>query len=392
MSIASARRRRQQDHPHEFAERVEIRGAQDVPGLLAARTARSRRAPCTLPPPHHQAAPRAAPWRAGRRAARAPGEIAEHLHHDGRDRLLFVRDLVRHVLERRDVDLRHADHDPAAPSSATARSRRGPRRCSPSRAARRAAAPSARECRPCALPSKRLPTSMISAGAPSDRIVAPLNSAQCRRAPRRTASPRCPAVPRVRPPRARRAARRTSHDHHLLHRRAATRAWRQPRRADAAAAALRRAARSPRARARCARASRRLQRLAHVRHRQRVRLRRPTRASSARTIASVSGSRAVTVVPSPATVLISTEPPSARTRVSTTSIPTPRPGEIGHSLRRREARPRDEPHQLVVGESRSRVDSTSPSVRAFASTRARSMPRPSSLTRIVHRRAIARDR
>ena len=41
----------------------------------------------------------------------------------------------------------------------------------------------------------------------------------------------------------------------------------------------------------------------------------PTRASSERTMASVSGSRSVTVVPSPGTVRMSTAPPSARTRL-----------------------------------------------------------------------------
>src|SRR6185437_7337260 len=41
-----------------------------------------------------------------------------------------------------------------------------------------------------------------------------------------------------------------------------------------------------------------------------------TRASSARTIASVTGRRSVTVVPSPGAVRISTAPPSARTRVN----------------------------------------------------------------------------
>ena len=49
------------------------------------------------------------------------------------------------------------------------------------------------------------------------------------------------------------------------------------------------------------------------------------RASSARTIARVSGRRSVTVVPCPCEDRMSTAPPSERTRVYTASIPTPRP-------------------------------------------------------------------
>ena len=51
----------------------------------------------------------------------------------------------------------------------------------------------------------------------------------------------------------------------------------------------------------------------------------PTRASSARTMASVSGRRSIIVVPCPGTERMSIAPPSARTRVYTASTPTPRP-------------------------------------------------------------------
>src|SRR2546422_8097777 len=48
----------------------------------------------------------------------------------------------------------------------------------------------------------------------------------------------------------------------------------------------------------------------------------------ARTIASVTGSRITNDVPLPSTVRISIEPPSARMRVTATSIPTPRPDTL----------------------------------------------------------------
>ena len=107
----------------------------------------------------------------------------------------------------------------------------------------------------------------------------------------------------------------------------------------------------------------------------------PDRASSARTIASVIGKRIVIVVPSPATLLSSTEPPSARAFACTTSIPTPRPERSdtcsavenpGCAMSRNRAL-----------SSTSRVaSSTRPRARARARTSDRSMPRPSSLTRM----------
>ncbi len=99
-------------------------------------------------------------------------------------------------------------------------------------------------------------------------------------------------------------------------------------------------------------------------------------------MARVTGRRTVTVVPRPGVVRISTLPPSVRTRVYTASTPTPRP-EMSVT-RSAVENPGRATRRISSSSLTSRAaSSTSPMARAFSSTRARSIPRPSSLTRIT---------
>src|SRR5256884_443466 len=70
----------------------------------------------------------------------------------------------------------------------------------------------------------------------------------------------------------------------------------------------------------------------------------------ARTIASVTGSRITNDVPLPSTVRISIDPPSARMRVTATSIPTPRPDTLVTASAVENPGPAEHAQQLIVGQ------------------------------------------
>src|SRR3954464_3853854 len=310
-----ARRRWQEHDVHEFAQRVHVRRAEDVPRLLERgllHLAELLRRPRIAV--EHQLSEAQRGW-PGKDEHGASGEIAEHVHQHRRDRLVGLGHLRRDLLETRDIDCRDADHD--RPSNhLRERGRGGPgadvryflQRIELDRLERADVVHG--------YGHGKLLTSTISAGEPFPRIVAPPKnvspsftpsnclttisccppSASTTRPTRRsgrsmtmTCSLGCPAATSRRPsptnPRSRSTGstseRSTSTSRPCSVRNAAS--WSSTV-SDTWVSGIAYTSSA-------------------------------TRASSARTIASVSGSRSVAVVPWPGAERMSTAPPSARTRV-----------------------------------------------------------------------------
>ena len=107
-----ARHRGQQHHAHEARQRVHVRAAQDVAGLLergALELVERRR--LAFGPAEEEIA-QAARRGLGEDQQRAPREVAEHVEQDRRDDLARLAEQVGDLLEPDDGDRRHADHDP----------------------------------------------------------------------------------------------------------------------------------------------------------------------------------------------------------------------------------------------------------------------------------------
>ena len=102
-----------QHHAHEIAERVEVRAGENVARFLEARLLHHPE----LPGRPGLSAQQYITQRTGRlgleQDQRAAGEIAHHVHQDGRHHLVATADQVGHILQRPHVDLGHGDHDRA---------------------------------------------------------------------------------------------------------------------------------------------------------------------------------------------------------------------------------------------------------------------------------------
>src|SRR5213594_3551583 len=168
---------RQQQHPHEVGQRVHVGAGQDVAGFLEARLlehVEHVRRP-DRPPQQHVAQP--PPHRLREEQQGASRQIPQHVHQHGGDDVLRVAEQVRDFFEPRDVDLRHADHDPAV--GELRQRRRGVAGADVRHLAQRVdlelfQVPDVLHL--ASHPYRSPPASRINAGIPSPMMVAPLNT------------------------------------------------------------------------------------------------------------------------------------------------------------------------------------------------------------------------